>query len=287
MDEKLYCVYSNDFLAKENLNLEHIIPKSLGGVDEFCIKVDTKKNSILGSNVDGKFANDPFVKLKLIKKDYKGHSKKEKVLKCINSSIDNRPVTLTFKKSGLELYDPISKKNITSFPNEVKSSFIIHRDTRIKFIAKVALGAGYFILGENFIKFADHESLRKFIFTKDISEGDQYDLLFYDAMYSVDEKDKSHIYLQSNLINYLGGTNVILQIGQTNIIVDLALDGQYIGSVNFKADGTKIPYSDDIRLGQIINITNGTMRSIAYWNAIKELNDNLHIVDLDESHLDI
>lgn len=285
MEEKNYCIYSNQFLPKERLNIEHIIPKSLGGSDDFTILVDKQKNSILGSEVDGQYVNDPLVKLKLIHTNHKGHSKKEQELHLKKSSINNNPVSLKFRKSGIDIYDPIAKKHIYPSGESIKTSMTINRETRIKFIAKVALATGYFILGENFVKYADHETLRKFIFSPKVLNSN-FDLKFIDSLLKIQEKDKTQVQLNSLLISHLGGTNVIFQICQTNIIVEIGIDGEYIGGVNFKANGNNIPYYDDIRLGQVVNINNGVMKCISYWRALYEMNNAMNIVTIDDSQLD-
>ena len=104
----------------------------------------------------------------------------------------------------------------------------IKMDTRMKFIAKVALATGYFVLRDNFVKYADHETLRKFIFSKNIFK-EKFDLKFIDFFIPLKDKDKTHVKVNSLLINYLGGTSVIFQICQTNIIVEIGIDGEYIG----------------------------------------------------------
>ena len=42
----MYCIYAGKKIDESKSNLEHVIPLSLGGSDEFCIKVSEKYNSI-------------------------------------------------------------------------------------------------------------------------------------------------------------------------------------------------------------------------------------------------
>ena len=56
-----------------------------------------------------------------------------------------------------------------------------------------------------------------------------------------------------------------------------------LGGVNFKADGNNIPYSEDIRLGQVINISNGVMKSKSYWRAIYEMSKAMNIAKIKDS----
>ena len=54
----IYCPYTDKYLSTNEVNREHIIPLSLGGVNGFEIPVSIDFNSKAGSNIDGALAND-------------------------------------------------------------------------------------------------------------------------------------------------------------------------------------------------------------------------------------
>ena len=67
----MYCIYSGKVLDDDEMNIEHIIPLSLGGCDSFTIMVGKKINSDLGSKIDGKFCNDFLIGLQQLPFDNK------------------------------------------------------------------------------------------------------------------------------------------------------------------------------------------------------------------------
>ena len=54
----MYCIYSGKEITPEEATVEHIIPLSLGGNNQFTTNVGKKINSDVGSKIDGKFSQD-------------------------------------------------------------------------------------------------------------------------------------------------------------------------------------------------------------------------------------
>lgn len=279
-----YCIYSNNFFKADEMNIEHIIPKSLGGSDQFTILVNKDKNSKLGSTVDGKFANDFLIKMKQIHLDYRGHSKKTPYLKIKNSKIKNSPVNVTFSKDNLEIYDPINKK-ILKDGNKIQISTRIDLDIRFKFLCKVALSTGYFLYGDNFVKYADHKSLRKAIFSNSLKD-EKLDLRFYDNLHPVKSKDQQDINMMKFLFKYINSSCVIVSYSPKSIIVHVAIGGDFIGMVNFKADIKYFPNDNSFRLGKVLTCRDGKLIQKSFWKTIYDLNKDLNLVDIDDSQLD-
>lgn len=68
MEEKVFCIYKGDYILKSESSIEHIIPTSLGGSDNFVIMVDRNLNSLMGRTVDADMANDIIIRMHTIKK---------------------------------------------------------------------------------------------------------------------------------------------------------------------------------------------------------------------------
>lgn len=49
----MHCIYSRKEYDKQDMNIEHIIPISLGECNQFTIYVSKQENSVLGSQIDG------------------------------------------------------------------------------------------------------------------------------------------------------------------------------------------------------------------------------------------
>lgn len=279
-----YCIYSNDLFKSDKMNIEHIIPKSLGGSDEFTILVNKDANSKLGSTVDGKFANDFLIKMKQIHLDYRGHSKKPPYLKIKNSEVDNSPVNVTFSKNDLEIYDPINKRILTG-ENKIQMNTRLDLDIRFKFVCKVALSTGYFLYGDKFVKHADYNSLRKAIFSNSLND-EKLDLRFYDNLHQIESKDQHDINMIKFLFKYLNASCVIVSYSPKSIIVHVGIGGDFIGMVNFKADIEHFPNDDAFRLGRVLTCNNGELAQKSFWKTIYDLNKDLNLVDIDDSQLD-
>ncbi|WP_259418031.1 HNH endonuclease [Bacillus toyonensis] len=284
-EEKEYCIYKDEEIDVSKGSLEHIIPLSLGGADDFNITVDRDMNSIAGSSIDGKLSNDFLVKLNNIKMGYKGHSKKEPILKIKKANIEGSPVSVQFKKEGMEVFDPIKKK-IVKEASKVNLETKIELDTRIKFVCKVILAAGYFVYGDTFVKYADHDSLRKAAFSKDLFNEDAHDLRVYDNLIPIEDKDKGSNQLIKVLAENLGGSCVIFELSNVNIIGHVSIGGKYIGSVNFKAKSDMFPNDKEFRLGKVLCCKDNKLYGDSFWDTIYKMNKALGIVDIDDSQIE-
>ena len=107
-----YCIYSNKKICETLMNPEHIIPLSLGGCDDFTILVDKAKNSEVNQKVDGVINNDFLMKTRQIQNNFKGHSKKEPVLKVKKASVNGNPVSWGYSKDEVKIYDHKNKTNL-------------------------------------------------------------------------------------------------------------------------------------------------------------------------------
>lgn len=286
MEEKFYCIYTGQYILNSESSIEHIIPLSLGGADRFTISVDRELNSIAGRTVDANMANDFLVRMNTIRKGYRGHSKNEPVLKVKKAKIKDSPVSVHFKKKGMEIYDPI-KKRIVNEGASVQMETKMGLDTRIKFTSKVALAAGYFAYSDIFINYADHERLREFVFSENIQEESFSDLKFYDPFTKVKDADEGMHSMFKYLIKALGGSSVILSFSESSIIVYVGIGGEYIGTVNFKADSKKFAMDDENRLGKVFQCKDNQLLSGSLWKAIYDFNKAFGIVEIDDSGLDI
>lgn len=279
-----YCIYLNELFEESEMNIEHIIPKSLGGSDDFTISVNRDINSKLGSSVDGKFVNDFLIKMKQIHSNYMGHSKKPSYLRIKNSKINDSPVNVTFTKNDLEVYDPINKEILVG-KNSIEMTTQLDMDIRFKFACKVASSTGYFLYGDIFVKHADHKSLRKAMFS-DRLEGEKIDLKFYDNLHQVKEKDRMDVNMMKFLFEYLDTSCVIVSYTSGSIIAYVGVGGDFIGMVNFKADIKHFPNDGEFRLGRILSCKDGKLIQRSFWKTVYDLNKDLKLVNIDDSELD-
>jgi hypothetical protein len=284
---KIYCIYTDKFIEEENCNPEHIIPLSLGGCNEFVIKVDSQKNSELGAALDGKLANDFLINLIRQKHNYRGHTKNPVVKTIKNSKIKGTsnieiPAQVTFLDGRIEVFNPIERRVLTE--DEVRglsliSTFRFDRFLRLCFTAKVILSAGYYVYGETFIKYADHVSLRKLMnlnLTETKESLRNLPLRVVDKFHYIPEDSKGTLGIHELICTTIGNSCVIFMLSTENIIASVGIGGDFIGSINFKADAAKFPNEELFRLGQVIAIQNNEVNRESFYNVIAKINEMIN-----------
>jgi hypothetical protein len=140
----IYCPYTDRDIPFKESTPEHIIPLALGGMNGFTIPVSKDFNSWVGSTIDGALANDFLVKSKRYKYGVKGHRKihPENVFQNASNADTGEPLHATPGQArGLRLWDPKQRCDVTG--QKVKIEFKVDLDVAIRFVAKVALSAGY------------------------------------------------------------------------------------------------------------------------------------------------
>lgn len=158
-----YCPYTDQDHPDSEMSPEHIIPLSLGGVNGFEIAVYRDANSDFGSKIDAPMAEDFLVKMKRNRFDVRGHSGKEPVVvvkQATNAAGLPLQVALN-QRSGLQVWSPRHKEYVTDErAANLGLQFTVTVDTAMKFVAKVALSAGYFVYGELFRNNVKHSDFR-------------------------------------------------------------------------------------------------------------------------------
>lgn len=186
----------------------------------------------------------------------------------------------------MEIYNPIERKYVKeNVKVEMETKMDLY--TRVKFVAKVALAAGYFAYKDLFVQFADHDMLRKFILSEDPLNEKFSDLKSYDSFSLVKEKDNGQHNIIKFLIEALGGSSVIIGFAENRMIISVGIGAKYIGMVNFKAQSSQFPMDDENRLGKVFQCTDNQLRVNSFWSAIYQLNKQFEIVNIDDRDLDL
>jgi hypothetical protein len=158
-----YCPYADQDYPDAETTREHIVPLSLGGVNGFEIAVHGKANSDIGSSIDAAMAEDFLVKTKRDRFDVRGHSGKEPVFVVKQAkNTDGLPLQVALnQRSGLQVWSPRDSEYITDQrAAKLELKFAVNIDTTMKFVAKVALSAGYFVYRELFRNNVKHSDFR-------------------------------------------------------------------------------------------------------------------------------
>jgi len=158
-----YCPYADQDYPDAETTREHIVPLSLGGVNGFEIAVHGKANSDIGSSIDAAMAEDFLVKTKRDRFDVRGHSGKEPVFVVKHAkNTDGLPLQVALnQRSGVQVWSPRDSEYITDQrAAKLELKFAVNIDTAMRFVAKVALSAGYFVYGELFRNNVKHSDFR-------------------------------------------------------------------------------------------------------------------------------
>lgn len=276
----VYCIYSGKDISPDEATVEHIIPLSLGGNNQFTIYVEKKINSDVGSKIDGKFSQDFLIGLSQLPYDNRGHSKKPHEVKIRGIMDDEHPITWTLSKQGGRIFDHKTNQ-IVQRKAKLKLTSKIDLTIRFRFVCKVALATGFYLFGEDFVKYADCDSLRKGMLSDDL-EKQELDLRFHDYLHKPKEKDAVQQETTEILMNHLGTSAVLFSFAEGRCIVFVSINGKYVGMVNFAADIEKLPIQDDLfRLGIVLSCEKNTLSKKSFWRSIFDMTTEMGIVDPD------
>lgn len=253
-----YCVYTD----KETLepSPEHILPLSLGGHDDFVIDVDRKFNNDIGSRVDGKLANDFIVLFERDRAGAVGHSKKHPIPTVKSAKLtDGTPVQVKFGKDGLSLFDLRARKNIErsdSRAHKVQCNNIkIDIDIDLMFVAKVALAAGYYAYGDDFVKNVQTDEFRKIMnFDKQNLPRNSFARV-YSRFHEPEEGDDMFHILK--MMTEIGNcSSVILAPSSQTFGVAVSILGKFLGFISVPCESSNLVNGGDYKYGHCIYIQN-------------------------------
>jgi hypothetical protein len=270
-----YCPYTDRDVPASETNPEHIVPLSLGGANAFTIPIDGKFNSEVGSSIDGALANDFLIKLRRRAFGVLGHSRREPKVVLKRSMIEGQStpvqVTLRGKEGPPVVWDPVQRRDLSAaetIGKEIKSQLQIQRFNRLRFAAKVALAAGYFVYEKLFRDNLQHSDLRLLMKLNDAGQIDQRlqetDMRVWDRFTPVEAKDSGDHQMYSLFCAAVRGSCVLCIPGPKNIGFVVGVLGQIEAVLNVSANTKDFPSSGDHDLGHIILLTQKRMERLSY-----------------------
>ena len=260
-----YCPYTDQDCPDAETNPEHIVPLSLGGVNGFEIAVHAKTNSDIGSSIDAAMAKDFLVKTKRNRFDVRGHSGKEPVFvvkKATNA--DGLPLEVALnQRSGLQVWSPRDREYIADErASNLKLKFAVKIDTALKFVAKVALSAGYFVYGDLFRRNVKHSDFRK------IMNFQPSDPSGYEGVEArVDDRFSESTVKEVQIFRALCKASEpysIVGFAHSNdrFGIFVGILGEYIGTIHVPAVMEAFPRDRDHQMGHVIQLQRpGFMRA--------------------------
>ncbi len=275
----IYCIYTDRNISEEEANSEHIIPLSLGGVNGFEIPVERNYNATAGSKIDGALANDFLTLFARREHDTSGHSGKSPFPLAKKSKIvkSNKPVQVAFEKEDIKVYSPIEKRYLTTHEKvgeTFKSTFQVNPDSNLKFSAKVALSAGYFIYGDLFREKVAHDDLRLLMnFDRKTANRNEFRNIRIKGWFwphPVEEKDKKDFALYDYFAKTLNCSFVLCIPGPKNIGFIIALLGRLVGILNVAAKTDNFPNTIEHDLDHAVILQNKKVIRCSYRALVGE-----------------
>ena len=279
----IYCPYTDRDIPEGQSSPEHIIPLSLGGINGLEISVDSAVNSQVGSKLDGALGNEFLFALKRTKFDTRGHSGKKPValIRKATYGENNRPAQVCFHSNErLKVWDSRDgqfKERVPRFGISVS----IDIDLPVRFAAKVALAAGYYVYGDLFRQHVDHRQFRdvmntdmhKLDFTKtpaDLGLGHltlQVDSYLREIP---DEPEYDGLNSIRAFCSSVEGSVVVLAPGYGCFSVGVGILGQYVATVIAPAETDTFPNDGNYAWGHVLAVTGKTLKWCSWVDALSQ-----------------
>ena len=287
-DNLIYCPYTDRAISNCESNTEHIIPLSLGGTNELAIKVNKEFNSQLGSELDGELASDFFVALRRSEYDARGHSGKEPWATSKNAGYgDERcPAQVRLhRKHGLKIWDARDQELVDGYGTIQFNTFLdVHLP--IRFAAKVALSAGYFVYGDHFRHHVDHHQVREIMrmeFGDFNREGieDKVDESRFTALaddYLSESPSPKDWRLRSirKFCNGISGSVVLLIPSKKHLLVSVGILGKYLALINVPAETETFPNEGDYEWGHVLAVVDKKLIRCSWIEGLRQLASGLN-----------
>lgn len=251
-----FCPYLGKKVHSDSCSSEHIIPLSLGGVNGFEIPVDAGVNKIIGSRIDGKLSNDFMIQLARARLDVKGHSGKSvtpKISKATNID-QGKPISVTFPDNKLCAYDHRQKSNV--FPGKIKLSAKKDLFVDVKFIAKVALSAGYYFWSDDFESAVSCDQLRHMLLHDNLNGWDSKENFSVKFETLVLNNNSFLIHFLPAIHDHFPDETTIAFVPayeKSRLLVSVSVLGVYLGYLHVHMDAEKV----DIDNGFIASLSKG------------------------------
>lgn len=253
LSHKTFCIYEGRHFPSQDVNEEHIIPLSLGGVNALVLPASKSFNSTTGE-IEGKLCNELGMWLRRAEFDVRGHSGKPPVPTYKSGKIDelDLPVQVQLDKKNEELrvFSPrhgryFEKSELAGLA--IKFNTTLDPTTKVRFAAKVAIGSGYFVYGSTFAEFAEVDHLRA-LFKLDESRMSN-DLKVVDPLWGEFTNQQKAI---REMGKAFGLSTIIIVPSDNDITFSVTCLGEFCGILRVPANTSEFPNSGHYRWGHIL-----------------------------------
>jgi hypothetical protein len=242
----------------------------------FMLPVSASSNSSVGSEIDGALANDFLVKLKRDEHGVKGHSGKASgyVISNAADAQTGEPLRVTMsRREGFQVWSPREKLDLTGQGKQVSIKIQLKIDIPMRFVAKVALSAGYLVYGNLFRTSVAHEELRTIMNLRPerISDSKLKDMKArVDDRFREPETSNDHI-IRLVCSSVDPASIVALIPDSTSFRVAVGILGDYMGMISVPADTTDFPNAGKLEMGHIVILRQGDCERISLRSMFQKI----------------
>lgn len=285
----MYCIYSDSEVVEEAGNFDHVYPLSLGGTNDFVVWADRDKNSIMGSQVDGAVVNDPLVEFALRDSGVKGHGKNAREPRWKKTTMeDGSPVQVTFGSEEITVWNARDRREMNEaevLGEQFTSKVKIGKHTALRFLAKAALGGGYFLYKDAFRNGAKCDELRELVFL-DIEKIKQQGTLNNSGITVCDRfhpdglaGGSAQAQMYRALCEGLSRSIFIAVPHHESISFHVGVVGVYIGSIVVPANTAALPNDGDHDVGHAMILAPGKTERLSLRALAQDFYENVNSAD--------
>lgn len=272
-----WCPYTDRDLPGDATSPEHIIPLALGGSHQFCIPVEKNFNSEVGNRIDGVLSKDFLTSIRRCEFDARGHTNTPPEATLKKAILDGRPVQITLRGTEApRVWDakderPLEESELAgkSFTGEIRLDW----PSRFRFVAKVALSAGYEIFGELFREHVRHDELRVLMNFGDTGTFEWLEgtgLKGYHEFSPIEGKDEEFVEMERYLCETVKGSCVLCLVTTNSVIFTVGILGKWVGSLAVPATTDSFPMEGEFDLGHVVNIENKKVSRSSYRDHLRK-----------------
>lgn len=273
----MYCIYTDRDVAEADGNMDHVIPLSLGGADDFTVWAEEKFNSRMGGTVDGAIHRDFFLAPALKDSGVKGHNRKTATPRVRGATIDSRPAQVSLTAEGFKVWDARARRDLADEEvagSEIGLRFTVDAFSALRFIAKAALGGGYAVYGEPFRRSVDCDVLRRVI-ELDVVQARTDPVLQNAGLVVCDRWDEDSQpgrpgYLCRVLCEQVPRSMLICQVFADGIAFHVGIVGEFLGTLMCPGDTSELPNKGDYKGGHAVVLAPGKTERLAFDALLRE-----------------
>jgi hypothetical protein len=184
----------------------------------------------------------------------------------------DRPAQVTFPGDGLApvIWDAKSRQDVS--PEQVEGhqfdmQLSILLSSRIRFVAKVALSAGFYALGDYFREHVAHGEARRIMYSTTYEDFkavvSNVRTRVHDPFLPISEDSRVLHSAISSSCTHLRGSVVIIRCGSTNLGVSVGVLGNYVGTLDIPTTSA-FPERPEYDLGHCLVVVDRQLERLSF-----------------------